>query len=417
MPAGRARGPIGDTGCATERPLRPERSDENDGARVRNAPDGRLGNATATGDQTMDMNRRTYLKGSLGLTAATLLPPGVVALSGCSGTSVAGDVVAFGGGTMGTGYSVQLADRLAARVGTVADAPAHGGERAALEAAIARDLESIEALMSTYRPDSELSRLNAGEDGDWVPLSAPTARVLGAALDASAASDGAFDATVGPLVNLWGFGPDGTASTRPPRADVVRARERVGFGNVELDRAAGAVRKRRGDTYLDLSGIAKGHAVDRIAERLDAAGEGGYLVEIGGELRARGAKPNGQPWRVAIERPVAGRRAVHRVIELRDAAIATSGDYRNFFDAGGRRYSHSIDPRSGRPVDHGLASVSVVARTTMAADALSTALMILGPDAGLDLARRHGLAAHFVVKSSAGLEEIHTDAFERHLVA
>ena len=370
------------------------------------------------------MDRRTYLKCTLGLAAGALLPAGVVALAGRSGTSAAGAVESLSGHTMGTGYSVQLGDRLAARAATGAlgagGRNATGGALTALDAELAGVLEDIESGLSTYRPGSELSRLNASEDGDWQPLSASSARVLGAALDASAASEGAFDATVGPLVNLWGFGPDGRATSAPARGDVGRALERVGFGNVELRRADGsgdaAVRKRRPDTYLDLSGIAKGHAVDRLAERLDARGRASYLVEIGGELRARGTKPDGRSWRVAIERPVAGRRAVYRIVELRDAAIATSGDYRNFFDAGGQRYSHSIDPRSGRPVAHELAAVSVIAPSTMEADALSTALMIMGPADGLDFAREHALAAHFAVKSGAGLDEHYTDAFARHLV-
>lgn len=376
------------------------------------------------------MDRRTYLKSALGLAAGAVLPSGVVALSGCSGTSVAGSVESFRGGTMGTGYSVQLGEALATRAtaktvagaGSPGDRPgdprASGGSTlAALESEFGGLLEDTEASMSTYRADSELSRINASRDEDWQPLSAPMARVIGAALDASAASGGAFDATVGPLVNLWGFGPDGMATAAPARADVVRALDRVGFAGIEIDAPGGAVRKRRADAYLDLSGIAKGHAVDRLAERLDRRARASYLVEIGGELRARGTKPDGSAWRVAIERPVAGRRAVYRVVELRDAAIATSGDYRNFFDAGGQRYCHSIDPRSGRPVAHGLASVSVVAASTMTADALSTALMIMGPEDGLDFAREHALAAHFVVKSAAGLEEIYTDPFERHLVA
>lgn len=368
------------------------------------------------------MDRRSYLKRGFGLVVGALLPPGVVALSGCSGTSVADAVVeSFGGRTMGTGYSVQLGDaRAVTDVDGVGAVPAHGGTLAALQAELAGALEHVEARLSTYRPGSELSRLNASEDGDWQPLSAASARVLGAALDASAASDGAFDATVGPLVNLWGFGPEGTATSAPAAGDVVRTLERVGSGNVELERADGnggaAVRKRRPDAYLDLSGIAKGDAVDRLAGRLDARGHASYLVEIGGELRARGRKPDGSAWRVAIERPVAGRRAVYRVVELRDAAIATSGDYRNFFDAGGRRYSHSIDPRSGRPVAHELASVSVIASSTMTADALSTALMIMGPADGFDFAREHDLAAHFAVRSGAGLDELCTDAFARHLV-
>jgi len=349
------------------------------------------------------MDRRTYLKGTLGLAAGALLPPGVIALSGCSGTDLAEGVACFRGRTMGTGYSVQSAEP--------------NGLSKALEADTAALLEQIETRMSTYLPSSELSRFNASRDTDWMPLSAPNARVIASALEASAASGGAFDATVGPLVNLWGFGPDDRRGAAPAEAEIGAALERVGYANIELDAAGEAIRKLRADAYLDLSGIAKGHAVDDVAELLERHGHTAYLAEIGGELRARGTKEDGSAWRVAIERPTAGRRAVYRVVELRDAAIATSGDYRNFFDAGGQRYSHSIDPRGGRPVAHELASVSVIADSTMEADALSTALMIQGPAEGLDFAREHSLAAHFVIKSAAGLNETYTDAFARHLVA
>lgn len=351
------------------------------------------------------MNRRTYLKSTLGLAAGTLMPLGVVGLAGCSGTARHEALASFGGDTMGTRYSVQL--------GTAGVA---AGERSALARGVDALVTGIDARMSTYADTSELSRFNASPDTDWVRLSAPTSTVLGQALSTSAASAGAFDVTVGPLVNLWGFGPGERASRAPRSQDLSQALARVGHENLEMG-PDGTVRKRRVDTYVDLSGIAKGHAADRVAEHLAASGHDSYLVEIGGELRAQGAKPDGTPWRVAIERPSAGSRAVYRIIALENAAVATSGDYRNFFDDGGRRYSHSIDPRTGKPVTHALASVSVVAATTMEADAWSTALMIAGPEAGIALARDKGLAAHFVTKGSSGLEEHHTDAFARYIVS
>ena len=356
------------------------------------------------------MDRRTYLKGTLGLAAGALLPAGIVGLAGCSGTTRGVELTGFDGHTMGTGYSVQYPSGRGSGAGA-----GSSGEAGTLAREVAALLDGIDASMSTYAPDSELSRFNASTDTDWVRLSAPTSRVLGTALETSAASGGAFDVTVGPLVNLWGFGPGKRTDHAPAVRDISRALERVGHANLELA-ADGSVRKRRADLYVDLSGIAKGHATDRVADHLLGLGHESYLVEIGGELRARGRKPDGTPWRVAIERPSAGRRAVYRVVSLEDAAIATSGDYRNFFDEGGRRYSHSIDPRTGRPVEHDLASVSVIAPTTMEADAWSTALMIAGPRRALELAGEHALAAHLVVKSAAGLEELHTDAFARHIV-
>ena len=361
------------------------------------------------------MDRRTYLKGTFGLAAGALLPAGLVGLAGCSGTTRGIELAGFDGRTMGTGYSVQYLPATESGTGAGGVAGA-GSPSGTLAREIATLLDGIDASMSTYAVDSELSRLNASADTDWVRLSAPTSRVLGAALETSSATGGAFDVTVGPLVNLWGFGPEGRTTRAPAARELSRALERVGHANLELA-ADGSVRKRRADAYVDLSGIAKGHATDRVAEHLAGLGHESYLVEIGGELRARGRKPDGTPWRVAIERPSAGRRAVYRVVSLENAAIATSGDYRNFFDEGGQRYSHSIDPRTGRPVEHALASVSVIAPTTMEADAWSTALMIAGPETGLALAREHGLAAHLVVKSAAGLEELHTDAFARHIVS
>jgi len=355
------------------------------------------------------MNRRTYLKSTLGLAAGTLMPLGVVGLAGCSGLSRNTELASFAGNTMGTSYSVQLG-------GGGADA---AGNAAPDTVALARDVDAllagIDASMSTYSPTSELSRFNASSNTDWVRLSAPTTAVLGQAIETSAASAGAFDATVGPLVNLWGFGPDERGSRAPASRDIARALSRVGHANLEIG-TDGAVRKQRADAYVDLSGIAKGHAADRVADALAARGHDSFLVEIGGELRASGAKPDGTSWRVAIERPSARRRAVYRVVSLEDAAIATSGDYRNFYDDGGQRYSHSIDPRTGRPVEHALASVSVIASTTMEADAWSTALMIAGPEDGLALAQDNALAAHFVVKSASGLDEHHTDTFAHHIV-
>lgn len=347
------------------------------------------------------MTRRNYLKASLMIGGSLLLPAGVLALAGRNGTVQEQDLAAFDGRIMGTGYSVRLGEQpnnvLSASV----------GER------IHAVLADVDKHMSTWRQDSELSRFNASEDRDWQPVSDYTARVIAQARLTSELSGGAFDATVEPLVSLWGFGPEpaNTAGSRPKKEAISQTLGQIGFAAIDVDVQAGIVRKNKVSSQLDLSGIAKGHAVDRIAGLLDAAGHQSYLIEVGGELRSRGHKPDGSPWRVAIERPEVGRRNVYKVLDLENRAIATSGDYRNFFDHDGRRYSHSIDPRTGLPVNHDLASVSVVAETTMQADALSTALMIMGPEQGMLFSEQQGIAAHMIMKDGMTLVERYTPAF------
>lgn len=348
------------------------------------------------------MDRRSCLKASLALGSSLMMPAGVLALVGCSRTPLTPELAGFSGSTMGTGYSVRLGvselpqiDELAMQVSDV--------------------LNDVDTHMSTWRADSELSLLNDSRNTDWQSMTASTTQVIARALDTSERSGGAFDITVGPLVDLWGFGAGAdntTAGSKPAAQAISQSMARVGHKAIEVDLAANTVRKLNPQARLDLSGIAKGHAVDRVAALLDSAGHDSYLVEVGGELKARGRKPDGSAWRVAIERPSVGRRQAFRAINLDNQAIATSGDYRNFFADGGQRYSHSIDPRTGAPVNHQLASVSVVAESTMAADSLSTALMILGPDEAMAFAKTHQIAAHLILKSGASLKEEYSQAFE-----
>ncbi len=347
------------------------------------------------------MNRRNYLKTALTMGGGLMLPAGVLALAGCSGTSREDELVNHDGRIMGTGYSVRIGKQAGVHVDPAL------GER------IHAVLQDVDRHMSTWRSDSELSRFNASENGDWQPVSAHTSAVIAHAMHTSEISQGAFDATVEPLVSLWGFGAAGisTGGGRPQQSAISQTLGNIGFDSIDIDVATGAVRKAKASSQLDLSGIAKGHAVDRLAALLDAEGHQSYLVEVGGELRSRGRKPDGSAWRVAIEQPQVGRRGVYKVVELENRAIATSGDYRNFFDHQGTRYSHSIDPRNGQPVTHDMASVSVLADTTMQADALSTALMIMGPDDGLEFAEQHQIAAHMIVKEGSALAERQSAAF------
>lgn len=301
------------------------------------------------------------------------------------------EVHEFGGATMGTTYSVKVvADDLG------------GDGRNRIAAVIEEKLDEVNRLMSTWDPESELSRLNRHRSSEPFPVSPPTLEVLRVAESVSEVSGGAFDMTVGPLVGAWGFGADGTEASPPGPGELERLRERVGYELVTLDPIASEVTKANPDTVCDLSAVAKGYGVDRVADALLALGFTDFLVEVGGEIKARGRKDAATPWRVGIEAPDESARQVHRAIELRDAAMATSGDYRSFYVQDGARISHIIDPRSGRPIDHDLGSVSVTHQQAVYADAWATALLVLGPEAGLELAKREGLAAYFIVREADG---------------
>ena len=293
---------------------------------------------------------------------------------------------------MGTTFAVTV-------VGRVSDSVA---ER--LREDIEVTLADVDGAMSTYDPDSELSRFNRWQRTDWFALSPPTFEVFRQAQEVSRLTRGAFDVTVAPLVNAWGFGAAGPAASLPTDTEVTALLANVGETMLEMDHDPPRIRKSRPAVQSDLSALAKGFAVDRVADLLDRGDDGveGYLVEVGGEVRTRGRNEDGHPWRVGIERPVDGPSSIQRVLELTDAALATSGDYRNYFEREGRRYSHTIDPRTGYPVDHRLVSVSVVDASCMRADALATALEVLGPEEGLALALEQGLAAFLITREADG---------------
>lgn len=273
-------------------------------------------------------------------------------------------------------------------------------------------LSAVDHTMSTWKPKSELSRFNDGPGEADVSLSPSMVEVLAVAFDVNRRSGGAFDVTVGPLVERWGFGAKGKPATLPDPAEVDALRAVLGMDHLDFEPAAATLRKDRAELRVDLSAVAKGYGVDQAAQALAAAGHPDYLVEVGGEVRVAGRNEAGRPWRLAVERPHPDRRAVQEVIELERGALATSGDYRNFTIVDGKRYSHTIDPTSGRPVEHRLASVSVVAETCAEADALATALNVLGPERGLELAQREGLAALFLIGDPDSLETRATKAWE-----
>ena len=279
-------------------------------------------------------------------------------------------------------------------------------------------LEGVNERMSTYRDDSELSRFNQAGHTAWFGVSRELLDVLTEAQRVSDATEGAFDVTVGPLVDLWGFGPPRAQDDQiPAQRNIDGARARVGYQALALKDSPPSVRKFRPDIQVDLSAIAKGYAVDRLATYFDILGVGNYLIEIGGEIKARGLSAKQRPWRIAIERPSSGARSVQTVVELEDAGLATSGDYRNYFEPDGLRYSHAIDPLSGRPVTHRLASVTVVDSSVMRADAWATALLVLGPEKGLRLADEQGIAAYLIIAAGDDFETRATQAFAGYLPA
>ena len=301
-----------------------------------------------------------------------LVPVLAVLTAACDGAGYQ----AVGGHTMGTSY------RVVARCPATLDADR-------IDAVLA----GVNASMSTWDENSEISRFNTSPAGEWTTLSPPFAEVMRAALELSAMSDGAFDVSVGALVNAWGFGP-APARGVPGDREVEAALARTGFRHLELD---GDRLRKTLDVSIDVSALAKGYAVDAVAENVTKQGCAEYLVAIGGEVRVRGNNPRGYPWGLGIEMPD-GRGSAHRVLVLDEGAIATSGDYRSYFERDGQRYSHTIDPRTGRPVTHGLASVSVVHASAMWADGYATLIAVLGPEAGLAFAQSKNLPAYLLVR-------------------
>lgn len=314
----------------------------------------------------------------------------LVLLAGCSRGPA---VWRFQGSTMGTTYHV-----------TVVDAPEDVSEEA-LDAGIEQRLETVNRLMSTYRDDSEVSIFNRMPAGDWVPVSSATAGVVAVALDIYRLSGGAFDVTVGPLVDLWGFGARGGAGERVPGAEEIEAARALTGSDALHVRFDPAALMKDAPRQIDLSAIAKGFGVDEVAHWLEQQGVRDYMVEVGGEVRAAGRNPRGEKWRIGIEAPELLRGQVARAIGISAKSVATSGDYRNYFEVDGKRYSHTIDPATGRPVEHALASVTVVSDNCTLADALATAIDVMGPERGMALAEREGIAVFMLVRKADGAFE------------
>lgn len=319
----------------------------------------------------------------------------LITWSGCG--SEVPPLMVIRGQTMGTTFQVKMPDT--------------GLEQATLDREINALLVEVNRQMSTYQKDSEITQFNAHPSTDWVGISKDFGYVLGVAQQVSQWSDGAFDITVGPLVNLWGFGPEAVPEHIPSDAEIVAQKALTGYDKLAVRADQQAVKKRYGDMYCDLSAVAKGFGVDKIANYLDEVGVEAYFVEIGGEVRVKGKNVDGHPWRVGIATPTA-QGGLQKVVALKDQAIATSGDYHNYFEKDGKRYSHTIDPRTGRPITHRLASVSVIHEECAYADALATAILVMGPEKGFAFALAQKLPVFMIVKDQDGFKEQMTPAFE-----
>lgn len=304
------------------------------------------------------------------------------------------------GETMGTYYSIKY----------VPDS--HSPSPNVLQKEIDRILEEVNDQMSTYRPDSELSRFNQSREINTpFPVSPATAKVVTEAIRINKMTQGALDVTVGPLVNLWGFGPEGRFTHQPSHDELEKRKQWIGIDYLEVQ--GNALIKKIPELYVDLSSIAKGYGVDAVAEYLVSQHIVNYMVDIGGEVRTQGINGNDKLWRIAIEKPAndGTNQSVQLIIEPGDNSIATSGDYRNYFEEDGVRYSHTIDPTTGRPIKHNLASITVIVPTCMSADGISTGLNVLGPEKGLAVANELNIPVFMIVKTENGFEERYSKAF------
>jgi len=326
----------------------------------------------------------------------------LVVVGGCSEKP---EELVFNGMTMGTSYQVKvIADDNSASIQN-------------LDEQIKNRLDALNQIFSTYIETSELMQFNQAQIEQPQAISEDMQIVMSIAQEIYDLTDGAFDPTVAPLVNLWGFGQKESNYIIPQLEQIQHARSLIGLNYLVLKKKTKEAQRER-DIKLDFSAIAKGYAVDAVADLLESSGIEHYLVEVGGELRAGGHKLNGDLWRIAIEKPSIDQslsQGVQQVLSLQDVAVATSGDYRNYFEKNGKRYSHTIDPRTGYPVDHGLASVTVIEKTAIRADALATAMMVMGPEDSLMLAEEYNIPVYILVEEADGFKVQYSKAFAQYL--
>jgi FAD:protein FMN transferase len=311
--------------------------------------------------------------------------------------------LAISGPAQGTTYSIKVAS-------APADVDAH-----AVRAATDEVLDRIDRSMSGYRSDSEISRFNASTSTDWFEVSPDVALVVDYALGVSRESGGTFDITVGPLVAAWGFGAAGEPVDLPDEAKLAELRARVGYQKLEARLNPPALRKADAGVQVDLNGIAPGYTVDLLAERFQAMHLSHFMIDLGGEVRAQGRNGQGEAWRIAVERPIDAEPEPYAIVSLDNASVTTSGEYRAYFDRNGHRYSHTIDPRTGRPVEHSLASVVVAGSTSMEVDAWAKVFNVLGTDAGREFAMQRGMPVMFIDVQGTELKSVTTPQFDSYL--
>jgi FAD:protein FMN transferase len=287
-----------------------------------------------------------------------------------------------------------------------------GSAASDVDRALRSTLDRIEGLMSTWDRDSELSRFNRSTSLEPFAFSPETFEVFKWSIEVGGLTGGALDVTIGPLVDAWGFGPSGPRNAVPTQEEIARLREAVGLDRIELDPAARTVRKTRPEVGCDLSSVVPGYAADRLSAELSNRGFTDFLVDVGGEVRTRGRNETGAAWQVAIERPSQRSDTIQRMVPISDLAITTAGDYRKYREVDGQRIAHILDPRTGRPLTHRLASVTVIDALAVRADAFDTALMVLGPDEGMALATKLNLAALFIERTGDGFTERATARFD-----
>ncbi|WP_342324346.1 FAD:protein FMN transferase ApbE [Kosakonia sp. BYX6] len=341
--------------------------------------------------------------------AMTFLRAGVVAvlfvLTGCDSDNPAKPTV-LEGKTMGTFWRVSVVN-------------VERQQAQALQQKIQTQLDADDHLLSTWKNDSSLMRFNhASSTVPW-PVSAAMADIVTTALRVGDKTDGAMDITVGPLVNLWGFGPDKQPVKTPDQAQIAAAKARTGLQHLAVINRAGEqfLQKDLPDLFVDLSTVGEGYAADHLAQLMEREGIARYLVSVGGALASRGMNAQGQPWRVAIQKPTDRENAAQAVVDINGHGISTSGSYRNYYELDGKRISHIIDPRTGRPIEHALVSVTVIAPTALEADAWDTGLMVLGTEQAKDVVKREGLAVFMIIKQGEGFTTWMSPQFSAFLVS
>jgi thiamine biosynthesis lipoprotein len=304
----------------------------------------------------------------------------------------------LGGPTMGSTWSIKYVRHVGL--------PAPADVRVEVE----KILAEVDRQMSTYRSDSDIERFNALPANSCQTMPDSVLELVRIGEQLSGQSEGSYDLTVEPLLNLWGFGPQSREETVPSAEALAEVWPHVGYLHLHID---GNQLCKDAAVEVDFNSIAAGYAVDTIAARLEALGIHNYLAEATGELKAAGKKLDGSPWRIALEEPRNDQQVAERIVAIDGYGLSTSGDYRNYFEQGGQRYSHTFDARTGKPVSHTLASVTVIHPSALMADGLSTMLLILGPERGWDYAEKHDIGAFFVIRADTGFVTRSSHAFER----